>query len=1210
MKKTTSSLVVAGAAILSSTALWGDYVQRSETLAADKTVAVDGRLTVEGAVALGKNRIVYTGVTSIDGAGSIAGGKGSAVCVEVPAFQTAANATVRLTGALALVKRGAGTLRLLKTGQDYTGGTEIAAGTLQAQNVAYPCRSLADVVTVGPGATLDVHQTEPANGASASCLYRLNGGRITNSGPMAVDFMNNFQGLGHVELLADSSIETDKGFGFQNFREKGTTSLETHGHTLTIDCGKGNFLFYRHTITGGGKVVVKRANRVDLAIGSLTARGTTFEAWTDVIPFDSGLQHEVGDFIMRAPGKPDIKDAILRICGVYTPVTDLINNYVLASGATLDLSGRKAPFNATGLEFAPNAKVTVDVHGRTFKRGECLVEWPFRPEGVSFTLDAASAKTGGKLALCEAGIYWGEAPKEAIAAEVQKDWAPGEWPVVRHFDGRHLEQISMPMGGIGTGCVGLGGRGELRDWQIKDKPDRGAPHHGNCNPFFALWAKPQGGASFVRMLSGPLSDSEYFAGTGGGNGSNAPNFGLPRFREASFDAAYPFGVANLSSADLPIRARVKGFSPFIPGDAEASGLPLAVLTYEIENLTDQPIEVSVCGAMRNFAGKTNVVKAGAGCKGLFFVGAGGSHALATATAGKVTTRTNMGKARWNGEIRTWWDDFSPDGEFTSGGASDSGSPLAALATKKTLDARGKTTFTFYVTWHFPVRSGWSSAPEKERNWYATRYRDAWDEIVKIVPRVPALEARTCAFAKAFAGSSLPREVKDAALSTAAVLKSPTVFRIASGHLMTWEGTGDTWGSCHGNCTHVWNYEYATAYLFGELARSMREVELVYGMEDNGLTWYRINLPLGKGAKGRVAISSTATDGQMGTLLQTYREWQLSGDAAFLKKMYPLAKKALSFAWLNVPGGGWDADRDGLMEGSQFNTMDCWYHGPNPLCEFWYLGALRAGEEMAKAMGDAAFAAECRRLFESGSKLTDEMLFNGDYYEQIVYRPGTKTPVDASNPASGAPELQVGAGCEADMLSGQNMALTLGLGWLANPAHIKKTLESIAKYNYLADFSGHFTNMRGYAMGNEAGLLNTSYPRGKRPAVPYPYYCEAWTGVEYTAGTGLFLVGDEAAALRTFRDVRDRHEGARRNPFSEPECGHFYARSMAAWSAVPAWCGFRYSGPSKTMSFAAKDGTWFWSNGAAFGTATVKGADVKLNVIEGKLPEGLRVFVRK
>ena len=105
--------------------------------------------------------------------------------------------------------------------------------------------------------------------------------------------------------------------------------------------------------------------------------------------------------------------------------------------------------------------------------------------------------------------------------------------------------------------------------------------------------------------------------------------------------------------------------------------------------------------------------------------------------------------------------------------------------------------------------------------------------------------------------------------------------------------------------------------------------------------FRVNLPLEYAQNAPIA----AADGQMGTIMKFYREWQLSGDQAFLEKHWEKVKAALSFAWIK---GGWDADQDGMMEGVQHNTMDIEYFGPNPQMQFWYLGALRAAEKMALA----------------------------------------------------------------------------------------------------------------------------------------------------------------------------------------------------------------------------------------------------------------------
>ena len=48
-----------------------------------------------------------------------------------------------------------------------------------------------------------------------------------------------------------------------------------------------------------------------------------------------------------------------------------------------------------------------------------------------------------------------------------------DWPVARTYAGRDLARISLPLGGIGTGTVGFGGRGQFRDWELENRPSKG-----------------------------------------------------------------------------------------------------------------------------------------------------------------------------------------------------------------------------------------------------------------------------------------------------------------------------------------------------------------------------------------------------------------------------------------------------------------------------------------------------------------------------------------------------------------------------------------------------------------------------------------------------------------------------------------------------------------------------------------------------------------
>ena len=816
------------------------------------------------------------------------------------------------------------------------------------------------------------------------------------------------------------------------------------------------------------------------------------------------------------------------------------------------------------------------------------------------------------------GSLPGMQERKPEARKMADESAPGStitYP--RVFAGRNLRMIAFPLGGIGTGSIALGGRGQLRDWEIFNRPDKGnVPDY--C--FMAVWAKPEGKKPVARVLEARIQPP--YEGSSGLGSENVP--GLPRLEGATFTGAYPFAQIEFQDSKLPVRVRLEAFNPLVPLDVDASGLPVAILRYSVRNPGNSRVQVGLAFSLENPIGKEGrqaAFREAEGVAGLYMDNPflppsdplKGSVLLGVlgAPAGSVSYLRGWKRTQWWDGPLTFWDDFTADGALTSDAPPKS--PVGSIAVTQYVPAGRDAWVTFVIAWRFPNRTpercGWE-APEGEQktvvgNTYCQRFSDAWEVGRYVARELPSLESRTRKFTAAVEQSTLPAAALDAAFSNLSTLRTNTAFRSSDGEFHGFEGCHDRSGCCHGTCTHVWNYEQATAFVFPSLARSIRESEFLRNTREDGLMGFRSYLPDGKKIWDRAAA-----DGQMGCIMKLYRDWQLSGDTEWLKRLWPQGKRALEFAWVK---GGWDANRDGVMEGVQHNTYDVEFYGPNPLCGVWYLGALRAGEEMARAVGDEAAAREYRRLFESGSKWIDAHLFNGEYYIQKVEgRPkedvadGLIVGMGAANPQ--APDYQMGEACLADQLLGQYMAHVTGLGYLLDAGQVKKALQSIYRYNYKPSLVEHENVQRTYALGDEGGLLVAAYPSGKRPEIPFPYFGEVWTGEEYQYAAHLIFEGMTAEALAVVESARRRHDGERRNPWNEPECGHHYARAMASWALLIALSGFHYSGVERRLSLAprvrSRNFRSFWTIPSGWGSfsQTIGPASRKVEVqaLEGTM----------
>ena len=283
-----------------------------------------------------------------------------------------------------------------------------------------------------------------------------------------------------------------------------------------------------------------------------------------------------------------------------------------------------------------------------------------------------------------------------------------------------------------------------------------------------------------------------------------------------------------------------------------------------------------------------------------------------------------------------------------------------------------------------------------------------------------------------------------------------------------------------------------------------------------------------------------------------------------------------------------------MEGCQHNTYDVEFFGPNPLSGVLYLAALRACEEMAGAVNDTEAARTYRDLFERGKTWIDANLFDGEYYVQRVegraaeeIAAGLHTSNTVGDPLD--PQNQMGEGCLADQVFGQTLAHLADLGYLLDREHVRSALDSIFRYNFKRSLEDHLGLQRIYALNDEAGLVICDY--GAKPAPPSPFFydTEVWPGIEYQVAAQLFHEGKTEAALEIYEAVRARHDGVRRNPWDEAECGFHYVRSLASWLGVWLLLGFHYHAAERRIRLeprlAADPVRGFWCVPSGWGRYT-------------------------
>ena len=455
----------------------------------------------------------------------------------------------------------------------------------------------------------------------------------------------------------------------------------------------------------------------------------------------------------------------------------------------------------------------------------------------------------------------------------------------------------------------------------------------------------------------------------------------------------------------------------------------------------------------------------------------GSFALCLLNSGdgRVTYLRGWPAAKWWASPMLFWDDFSNDGQL--GPEAAERKLTGALCLQRDIKPGSEAEYTFLLAWHFPNRtpawSGWTAPKGHENaiigNHYCTRFADAWSAAQHAAQKLPDLEKRMMTFVSAMRSQHAAgrgarrRHVKSVHTRDTDFVSAPPMasFTASKGATTSAAVASETARTCG-------TMKRRRQFLF-PASRAVSAESVVWI-----LAWT---------TQGAHAISADAAgwDRSFRDLPRLMARWARSskrisiGGCAAIRTGCAatgprLSVRWISFAWIK---GGWDANRDGVMEGVQHNTYDVEFYGPNPLCGIYYLGALRAAEEMARALGDSSRRAGVSGLFERAARWVDSNLFNGEYYIQKFA--GHSERPDCSAPPwrhgsrrSGTPEFQVGDGCLVDQLIGQYLADMAGLGPSARSSeHSQDPAARSTTTTTAAICSNHDSVQRIFALNDEA-----------------------------------------------------------------------------------------------------------------------------------------------
>jgi non-lysosomal glucosylceramidase len=763
-------------------------------------------------------------------------------------------------------------------------------------------------------------------------------------------------------------------------------------------------------------------------------------------------------------------------------------------------------------------------------------------------------------------FMYGRVPvdKKLDAAWVKSLYERGSATVYRKSK-NELQYIGMPVGGICCGTLYVGGDGRLWVWDIFNQNQLGAVKKVLSVPLEMFNVKEINnvfGTLYLEPATNQHLLQQGFAVKIKQKGKTIiKRLHQDDWEDIIFEATYPVATIKYIDQSLPVEITLQAFSPFIPGNAQESGLPATVQSFSIKNVSADPVNVELIGWLENkmllYTEKerqdfqrinkgTNVP----GGKGVLLdIQTSAKEISSSPDYGSMSLICLNPAAIAVVDMENSQDENIQ--EFKKFIGFSKVNPVAAVRTVHRLSPHQEVSADYLITWFTPnisfsEKAQGMTVEGADFHFYTKQFSGAADVGQYLASHYKRLRQQTLLWKNTWYDSTLPHWFLERTFMNISTLATTTSHRFKSGRFYAWEGVG----CCHGTCTHVYQYAHAMSRIFPELERDERErVDLGIGYEE---------------ATGMIRIRGEKTgpsiDGQAGTILRIYREYLMSPDGRILKDHWEKIKKAVEFVMLQ------DKNKDGLEDTPMENTLDALWSGEISWIAGLCIAAVFAGQKMAVVVNDPDFAETCKNYVEKGRSNMERLLFNGEYF---IHRP---------DPAKGKKEIGSYNTCHIDQVYGQSWAWQVGLGRVLDKEKTMSALRSLWKYNFMPDVGPYIKEHKGgrfYALAGEGGMVMNTNPKkedkpyGEAKAWQIGYFSECMSGFEHQVASHMMAEGMTEESLILTRTIHDRYHAAKRNPFNEIECSDHYGRAMASYGTFISACGFDYNGPEGYIRFAPK-----------------------------------------